>query len=51
MGLSDSVRRLPEGYPNCLPIMPGWNHTLKMYRPSWEIIDGTWKFAEAQPVQ
>ena len=28
----DPVRRLPEGTPNCLPIMPGWNYTIRLYR-------------------
>jgi hypothetical protein len=36
--------------PNCLPIMPGWNYTVRLYRPRKEILDGTWKFPEAQPV-
>lgn len=35
--------------PNCLPIMPGWNYTVRLYRPRKEILDGTWKFPEAQP--
>lgn len=34
---------------NCLPIMPGWNYTVRLYRPSAEILNGTWKFPEAQP--
>jgi hypothetical protein len=34
---------------NCLPIMPGWNYTVRLYRPRKEILDGTWKFPEAQP--
>ncbi len=33
---------------NCLPIMPGWNYTVRLYRPRAEILDGTWKFPEAQ---
>lgn len=37
--------------PNCLPIMPGWNYTVRMYRPRAAILDGTWKFPEAQPVK
>ena len=37
--------------PNCLPIMPGWNYTVRLYRPRKEIIDGSWKFPEAQPVR
>ena len=36
--------------PNCLPITSGWNYTVRMYRPRSEIVDGTWKFPEAQPV-
>jgi uncharacterized protein (TIGR03066 family) len=36
--------------PNCLPITPGWNYLVRLYRPRKEILDGTWKFPEAQPV-
>jgi hypothetical protein len=36
--------------PNCLPIMKGWNYTVRMYRPEKQILNGTWKFPEAQPV-
>jgi hypothetical protein len=36
--------------PNCLPISKGWNYTVRLYRPRPEILDGTWKFPEAQPV-
>lgn len=36
--------------PNCLPIMPGWNYTVRLYRPRSEILDGSWKFPEAAPV-
>jgi hypothetical protein len=35
--------------PNCLPIMPGWNYTVRLYRPRAEILNGKWKFPEAQP--
>jgi hypothetical protein len=35
---------------NCLPIMPGWNYTVRLYRPHEEILDGSWKFPEPQPV-
>ena len=40
-----------EGAPNCIPIMPGWNYLVRMYRPRKEILDGTWKFPEAEPVK
>jgi hypothetical protein len=36
--------------PNCLPIMPGWNYTVRLYRPRAEILNGTRKFPEAQPL-
>jgi hypothetical protein len=35
---------------NCLPISPGWNYLVRLYRPRPEILSGTWKFPEAQPV-
>ena len=35
---------------NCLPIVAGWNYTVRLYRPRKEIIDGEWKFPEARPV-
>jgi hypothetical protein len=37
--------------PNCLPIMKGWNYMVRLYRPRAEILDGTWKFPEAHPVE
>ena len=33
---------------NYLPIMKGWNYTVRLYRPRKEILDGSWKFPEAQ---
>jgi hypothetical protein len=36
--------------PNCLPTMPGWNYMVRPYRPHAEILNGTWTFPEAQPV-
>jgi hypothetical protein len=35
---------------NCLPIMEGWNYTVRLYRPQQEILDGKWVFPEAVPV-
>lgn len=29
---------------NCLPIMKGWNYTVRLFRPRSEILDGSWKF-------
>jgi hypothetical protein len=35
---------------NCLPITPGWNYTVRLYRPQRMILDGTWTFPAAQSV-
>jgi hypothetical protein len=32
------------GRPNCLPIMDGWNYTVRLYRPRAEVLDGSWTF-------
>lgn len=34
---------------NCLPIVKGWDYLVRLYRPHEEILNGTWKFPEAQP--
>lgn len=36
---------------NHLPISPGWNYTVRLYRPRAEILDGSWSFPEAQPAR
>ena len=36
---------------NCLPIMPGWNYMVRLYRPRPEILDGRWTFPPAQPLK
>src|SRR5215469_4087623 len=36
--------------PNCLPIMKGWNYTVRLFRPRPEILNGSWRFPEALPV-
>jgi hypothetical protein len=36
------------GAGNRLPIMPGWNYTVRMYRPRPEVLDGSWTFPEAE---
>lgn len=41
----------PEKATNYLPIMKGWNYTVRLYRPRAEILNDTWKFPEAQPVK
>ena len=36
--------------PNCLPIMKGWNYMVRLYRPRATILEGGWKFPQAEPV-
>ena len=36
---------------NYLPITAGWNYVVRMYEPKAPVVDGTWKFPEAQPVK
>ena len=40
-----------DGRVNCLPIMEGWNYTVRLYQPSPEILDGSWAFLSARPMQ
>ena len=39
----------PEGAGNYLPITPGWNYTVRLYRPHRNVLDGSWKFPQARP--
>jgi hypothetical protein len=34
---------------NYLRIMPGWNYTVRLYRPRPELLDGIWTFPDATP--
>lgn len=36
---------------NHLPITAGWSYVVRMYEPRKPVVDGTWKFPEAQPVK
>jgi hypothetical protein len=35
---------------NSLPIMPGWNYMVRLYRPRAEILDWRWTFPTVQPL-
>ncbi|MFD7844266.1 DUF1254 domain-containing protein [Nocardia sp. NPDC059764] len=37
--------------PNCLPIEPGWNYMVRLYRAHQNVLDGTWTFPAAQPIR
>ena len=34
---------------NRLPMLPGWNYLIRLYRPRPEILDGSWTFPAAVP--
>lgn len=36
--------------PNCIPITPGWNYVVRLYRPRAEVLDGTWAFPAPEPL-
>lgn len=35
---------------NYMPITPGWNYIVRLYQPRAELLEGTWKFPDAQLV-
>ena len=35
---------------NCLPITPGWNYIVRLYRPHDTILNGEWTFPDAEPL-
>jgi hypothetical protein len=47
--LRGNAKSADAGVPNCLPIVDGWNYTVRLYRPRAEVLRGTYKFPEAQP--
>jgi hypothetical protein len=30
--------------PNCIPVMDGWNYTVRLYPPRAQVLDGSWTF-------
>lgn len=39
-----------SGIVNCLPITPGWNYMVRLYRPRPEVLSGEWSCPTAQPI-
>ncbi|NDR58678.1 DUF1214 domain-containing protein [Aliiruegeria sabulilitoris] len=33
-----------DGRINCIPITPDWNHSIRLYEPRAEVLDGRWTF-------
>jgi hypothetical protein len=46
---SITVRFGGDDGPNLIPIMDGWNYTVRLYRPRPEILDGSWTFPAVEP--
>lgn len=40
-----------DGRINCIPITDGWNYIVRLYRPRPEILNGSWTFPEATPLE
>ena len=36
---------------NCLPITPGWNYMVRLYRPQQPVLNGSWRFPVAEPLK
>jgi hypothetical protein len=36
---------------NCIPITPGWNCIVRLYRPRADILGGNWSFPDLQAIQ
>ncbi|PZQ97844.1 MAG: carboxylesterase [Cereibacter sphaeroides] len=36
---------------NCLPIMDGWNYTVRLYRPEPQVLEGSWQFPQPVAVE
>jgi hypothetical protein len=37
--------------PNCLPVMAGWNFTMRFYRPHKEVLNGSWRLPNLEAVE
>jgi len=37
--------------PSFLPIVPGWNYIVRLYKPKKDILDGSWTFPDPKPVE
>lgn len=38
----------PDDLPNRIPLVPGWNYTVRLYRPRAAILNGEWTFPSAE---
>ncbi|SFC86417.1 DUF1214 domain-containing protein [Tropicimonas isoalkanivorans] len=39
-----------DGRVNCLPLVEGWQYTVRLYRAAPEVLDGSWTFPGVEPV-
>lgn len=49
-GMTVHLGGCDDGRVNCLPIMEDWNYTVRLYRPGPEVLDGSWTFPSAEPI-
>lgn len=40
-----------DGRVNCIPVLDGWNYTVRLYQPRPEVLDGSWVFPVPTPVK
>lgn len=46
-GITVQFGQCGQATKNCLPIMPGWNYMVRLYRPGQAILDNRWSFPKA----
>jgi hypothetical protein len=49
-GITVHLGGCEDGRVNCLPLVEGWQYTVRLYRAAPEVLDGSWTFPEVQPV-
>ncbi|MEV7692736.1 DUF1214 domain-containing protein [Microbacterium sp. NPDC089189] len=50
-GVSVHFGEHPGAFPNALAIMPGWNYTIRLYRPRAAVLDGSWRAPRPEPIR
>jgi CDP-diglyceride synthetase len=48
-GMTVHLGGCEDGRVNCLPLVEGWQYTVRLYRAAPEVLDGSWTFPEVQP--
>ncbi|WIY23374.1 DUF1254 domain-containing protein [Parasedimentitalea psychrophila] len=40
-----------DGRENCIPTTPGWNYLVRLYQPQEVVLDKSWTFPDATPIE